>query len=93
MKLPKVLRYTFWGLGVLAALAGVVGFLQGALGLTQPTISAYCNVGGFEERTYSSFEDCDQGLAPDIKRYGYVCGCRRTDGMFGLITSVTRWVM
>jgi hypothetical protein len=80
-------------LGVLAALAGVVGFLQGALGLTQPTISAYCNVGGFEERTYSSFEDCDQGLAPDIKRYGYVCGCRRTDGMFGLITRVTRWVM
>jgi len=92
VKLPKILGYPFWVVGTVSVLVAVVGLFQVGLGLTDPVIAAYCNVGGFVERSYTSFDDCQNSLAPDIKKYGFVCGCRRTDGVFGLITRVTRWI-
>jgi hypothetical protein len=91
--LPKYLRYAVWSIGVLAALVALAGIAWDALGVTKPSIAAYCDTAGFVERTYSSFDECQSGLAPDIAKYGHVCGCRRADGIAGVVSKLARWVL
>ena len=93
MRFPKSLNYPFIAAGLLAFLLAVSVLVWDSLGGTSPEITAYCNVDGFVGRTYTSFQECDGSLKPDIQKYGYVCGCKRTDGIFGLVSRVTKWIM
>jgi hypothetical protein len=80
-------------MGALMALFAIVSIAWDALEVTKPEITAYCKTEAFVERAYPSFPECQASLRLDIERHGYVCGCRRTDGIYGPVTKVTQWIL
>ncbi|HEY7712231.1 MAG TPA: hypothetical protein VIG57_19625 [Candidatus Entotheonella sp.] len=92
-QLPRYVRYLVWALGALAAFIAILGIAWDAVGITKPAITAYCDASGFVERTHASFGECQDSLRADINKYGHVCGCRRSDGIFGAFSKVAQWVL
>ena len=82
-------------IGIISALVGLIALIAAfwnMLEITDLEVTAYCKVDGFIERKYSSFKECDATLEKDIEKYGYVCGCRRTDGINGPVSKVAMWI-
>ena len=92
MRLSTVLKAPLVGLSVLAVVVGVSALAWASLSGTQPVITAYCKVEGFAERPYASFAACQASLSSDIQKYGNVCSCGRTDGLFRPITALAQWL-
>ena len=93
MLLWKLLFRLFIAVNVLAALFAAVGFASDALELSKPRVAAYCKIDGFVERSYDTFAECNQSLKSDIAKHGYICSCRRADGVFGLFTNITKHLL
>lgn len=55
---------------------------------TQIEFSSHCKVDNYEERTYNSLVECNESVKSDISQFGYVCGCRRSDGIYDSITKI-----
>ena len=44
--------------------------------------STFCEADSFVEETFDTIEQCSEANEPNIDKFGYVCGCRRSDGIF-----------
>jgi hypothetical protein len=93
MRIPRFLVIPFYVLGAIVGVYALVAIAWDSLGTTTPVIAAYCKVDGFSERTYSTFEQCDASLEADIRRFGYVCGCGRIDGLYRPATRIAQWFL
>jgi hypothetical protein len=91
--MPRFLVISFYVLGAIVGLYALLVIVWDGLGSPTPVIAAYCKVDGFSERTYSTFEECHASLEADIRKFGYVCGCGRIDGLFRPATRIAQWFL
>ena len=80
-------------LGILAAIAAVVGIIWIELEVTDLEVTSYCDVDGYVAKTYRSFSDCGAAVEEEMKELGVSCGCSRTDGVFAVITPAAKWLL
>ena len=92
MKPSKIALAPFALLGILAAIGALSAAVQDTFHITKVKVKAYCEDEEYSEHQYSSFSECEDALEKN-ENSGNLCGCRRVDGVFGIFSKASKWLL